>query len=288
MRFAIGTVQFGLNYGVANQRGQVPYDEVVLILEYAKSMGIDTLDTAIAYGQSEVRLGNIGVADWQVITKLPAVPECCENISKWVFDVVYESLNRLKIDKLYALYLHNPNQLLGANGNLIYEALQKLKTDGIVKKIGASIYDPSGLKNIHHQYSIDIVQSPFNIFDSRLIESGWLNRVKNENIELHVRSVFLQGLLLMNSDERPKKFDRWSTLWEKYDKWLEQNYLSRLQACVRYAHSFPEITKIVIGVDSLNHLKEILEAVNGKLIKPESFNINDKELIDPTCWDFLV
>ena len=111
-RLALGTVQFGLNYGIANQQGQVSHDEAKAILDHASAHGIDTLDAAIAYGNSEQRLGEIGVQHWQVVSKLPAIPEGCSDISQWVADSVKESLQRLKIKRLYGLLLHRPQQLL--------------------------------------------------------------------------------------------------------------------------------------------------------------------------------
>jgi aryl-alcohol dehydrogenase-like predicted oxidoreductase len=243
------------------------------------------LDTAISYGDSEKRLGEIGVNDWQIVTKLPAVPQGCKNISSWVTDVVNKSVKRLKVENLYALLLHRPDQLLQANGMLLFQSLEQLKRDGLVNKIGISIYDPEELEEVGERYQFDIVQAPFNIFDRRLVDTGWVNRLKNENIELHVRSIFLQGLLLMNSTDRPDKFTRWSSLWTKYDKWLEQNNVTSLQACLRYALSVLEINKVIVGVDSLKQLQDILAAAMGTALRvPNSIASNDTNLINPTNW----
>lgn len=285
MRLALGTVQLGLNYGIANQSGQVSLDEAKAIIAYSYANGMNTLDTAIGYGDSEQRLGAIGVQDWQIVSKLPAIPGGCGDISQWVADTVNESLQRLKIKCLYGLLLHRPQQLMEHSGDHLYRALLKLKKDRLVQKIGISIYDPAELDILCSGFQLDLVQAPFNIMDSRLIETGWMTRLNEQNIELHVRSVFLQGLLLMNPNDRPKKFHRWSSLWGKYDDWLKQIKLTPLQACLRYALSFSEINKVIIGVDSLIQLKEVLQAAKGTAPPvPDAFRTTDLELINPARW----
>ena len=287
-RIGLGTAQFGLNYGIANRRGQVSHDEAKAILEHARSSGMDTLDTAIAYGDSEQRLGEIGIQDWQVVSKLPAVPEACSDVSQWVTDSLCKSLQRLKVKSLYGLLLHRPQQLLEQDGDRLYQASQQLKHDGLVQKIGVSIYEPAELDALCSRYQFDIVQAPFNIMDRRLIDSGWLSRLAEQGTELHVRSVFLQGLLLMTPSDRPKKFNRWASLWSKLENWLKQTGLTPLQACLRYALSFSEIDKVIIGVDSLNQLKEILQATVGPMPQvPKELLIHDIDLLNPARWAAL-
>lgn len=285
MKLALGTVQFGMNYGIANQQGQVSPKEAKAILDHAWANGMDTLDTAIAYGDSEQRLGDIGVQDWRVVSKLPVVPQGCKDIPTWVENSVRECLQRLKIKNLYGLLLHQPQQLLEVNGDSLYHAMRQLKINGLVQKIGVSVYDPSELDRLCATYKLDLVQAPFNLIDSRLIDSGWLIRLKEQGTELHVRSIFLQGLLLMSSSDRPKKFDRWSSLWLKYDNWLKQVKLTPVQACISHALSFAEISKIVIGVDSLKQLKDILKASATTMLPvPSELHTNDIHLLNPSHW----
>ena len=125
-RLALGTVQFGLRYGVANTSGQVSLDEVTAILQQAWAAGVDTLDTAIAYGESEQRLGEIGVEGWRVVSKLPAMPSDPSDIGGWVEDAVECSLRRLNIDCLYGLLLHRSQQLLEPRGEDLYASLVEL------------------------------------------------------------------------------------------------------------------------------------------------------------------
>lgn len=288
MKLALGTVQFGLGYGIANKQGQVSREDARSILDCAKTGGMDTLDTAIAYGDSERRLGEIGISDWQVVSKLPAVPEACSDVSQWVADALRNSLQRLKIKSLHGLLLHKPQQLLDKDGDKLYRALQQLKHDGLVRKIGVSIYEPAELDALCSRYQFDIVQAPFNIMDRRLIDSGWLSRLAERGVELHARSVFLQGLLLMTPSDRPGKFNRWASLWSSLESWLTHSRLTPLQACLRYAVSFSEINKVVIGVDSLNQLKEILQATAGPMPQvPKELQTRDIDLLNPARWAAL-
>ena len=285
MKLALGTVQFGLTYGVANQRGQVSVDETRAILRHAQSTGIDTLDTAIAYGDSEQRLGEIGVVGWHVVSKLPATPDACRDVSRWVATSVRESLERLRVTNLYGLLLHRPDQLLARDGERLYSALRQLREEGVVEKIGVSIYAPSELDALCGAYQFDLVQAPFNLLDRRLIDTGWLSRLAARHTEVHVRSVFLQGLLLMPEGSRPPAFGRWAPLWTAFDVWLDQARLTPVQACLRDALSFPEISKVIIGVDSLPHLKDILQTADGPAPQiPDTFRTTDPDLLNPARW----
>lgn len=288
MKLALGTVQFGLDYGIANQCGQVSQDEAGAILGHAKAQGIATLDTAINYGNSEQRLGEIGVAGWQVISKLPALPDQCRDVEAWVRGEVQASLERLRITSLRGLLLHRPEQLLGEHGEKIYQALRALKQQGLVEKTGVSIYDPAELDSLTQRFQLDIVQAPFNILDRRLITSGWLDRLAGMGIELHARSVFLQGLLLMSAAKRPSKFNRWQSVWQRWEQWLAETGLTPLQACLRDALAQTGIARVLVGVDSLAQLEEILLAAEGSLPElPETLRCNDIDLINPARWGDL-
>lgn len=287
-RLALGSVQFGMAYGVANQTGAIADAAVSEILTCARKNKITTIDTAIAYGESEQRLGYFGVSDFQVISKLPSVPVGCHDIFNWVSNSYAASLKRLKIKKSYGFLLHYPQDLFEKNGPKLYAAMLELKHSGCVEKIGVSIYDPKELDLLLANYDFDIVQAPFNIFDGRLIETGWLSRLAKKNIELHVRSVFLQGLLLMSKDDRPRKFNRWGQLWAEFDTWMDLHQLTALQACLGYAFSFPEISKIIIGVDSLNHLTQCLKSEIIDIPQPpSSLQCSDLNLLNPSNWNSL-
>ena len=285
-KLAIGTAQFGSVYGVANKAGCVPEDEVHRILVKAKQEGIDMLDTASGYGKSETVLGRDSTNGWKIVSKLGALPGECVNVKEWVVDQVEGSLRRLNVSSLYALLIHNPDQLFESRGREIISALQALKSAGLVKKLGVSIYDSLDLEAISTVIKLDIVQAPLNALDSRLIDSGWSQRLFRQGVEIHVRSVFLQGLLLMKAGSRPEKFQKWSNLWVIWHEWIRANEVTPLQACLRHVLSFPEISKIVVGVESVNQLGEICAAIHGAPVDlPPLFRSNDKELLDPFRWN---
>ena len=288
MKIELGTVQFGIPYGIANSKGQVEQAEVKSILDYAKSSGISSIDTAISYGTSEKCLGEIGLEGFQVITKLPEIPENCGNLKSWVLKHIQNSLTTLSVDSLSGLLLHRPLQLLDSDKRELWPILLQLKTDGYVKKVGFSIYTPDELDNLWDLYKPDLIQAPYSIFDRRLDTSGWLDRLFNENVEVHIRSIFLQGLLLMNKNTRPTKFNKWFKLWRKWDDWLVENNVSPLQAAVSFSMSDNRITKVTVGVDSLDQLKEIICASNNNINKfPRDFNVKDSKLLNPSEWSLL-
>ena len=288
MKIELGTVQFGIPYGIANSKGQVEKKEAKNILDYAKRSGINSIDTAIAYGTSEKCLGEIGLDGFQVITKLPEIPHNYGNLKHWILKHIKNSLSTLSVESLSGLLLHRPSQLLDSDKKELWSILLQLKADGFVKKIGFSIYTPDELDNLWDLYKPDLNQAPYSIFDRRLHTSGWLERLYNENVEVHIRSIFLQGLLLLNKNTRPKKFNKWLGLWNQWDDWLDGNNITALQAAVSFSISDNRITKVTVGVDSLDQLKEIISASNSNINKfPQDLNIGDTKLLNPSEWASL-
>lgn len=287
-KLALGTVQLGQAYGIANKLGQVTRADAKAMLKLALANSINTLDTAIAYGESEACLGEIGTQDFNLVTKLPELPNNCRDVSAWVRQEVIASLNRLGVAEIYGLLLHRPEQLLGPSGADLYKTLQKLKDGGRVKKIGISIYSPSELTLIYPRYSFDLVQAPFNLVDQRFYNSGWLQRLKDDDVEVHTRSAFLQGLLLMTQEDIPDKFSHWGKLWRTWYRWLADHDISAVQACLAFPLSFSEIDRVIVGANSLSQLSEIVSAANDQ----REFNFpdlqcEDENIINPANWNQL-
>lgn len=285
MRIALGTVQFGLPYGIANQAGQVTRQEAKAMLQLASANGIDTLDTAIAYGESEACLGEVGIERFKLVTKLPALPDDCIDVSGWIQRQVAASLARLGVNAVHGLLLHRSEQLLGSNGGALYRALQDLKDSGVVQKIGVSIYAPSELEAISKRFRLDLVQAPLNLVDRRLHTTGWLQRLKNDGTEIHTRSAFLQGLLLMPQAAIPLKFAQWGELWHRWHQWLAEHDVSAVRACLAFPLSFPEVDRMVVGADSVGQLEQIigatLDAVPDDL---PNLRCEEENLINPARW----
>lgn len=281
-RLALGTVQFGLTYGIANESGQVSAAEAARILEVARAAGVDTLDTAIAYGDSEARLGEIGVGGWRVVTKLPPVPREVTDIGGWVDDEVRGSLRRLRVSRLTGLLLHRAADLSERDG--LHAALVRARERGQVEKVGVSIYGPEELDRLA-RIALDLVQAPFNVLDRRLATSGWLRRLHDAGVEVHTRSAFLQGLLLMPAEKRPRYFDRWAPLWRRWDAWLRASGFTALEASLAFALATPGVARVVVGVDSATQLREILAACATRVVAiPDDLSSDDPGLISPVNW----
>jgi len=288
-KLALGTVQFGMPYGVGDESCQVDSREVGNILKLARQSGIDTLDTAISYGESETILGSHGLDGMSVVTKLPEVPLNCKNLTGWMNSRIEESLSRLNVTSLDGVLLHRPQQLLGSSGPRLYDALNSLKKENLVNRIGISIYTVDELELCCKNFEYDLVQAPLSVFDRRLADTGWLQRLHEQGIDVHVRSIFLQGLLLMPKHKRPTRFNRWNHIWNCWERWLEETKQCSLGACLKYVLSRPEIEKVVVGVNSCSNLQEILEtSISDKYFSlPEGLSNIDAELLDPSNWGEL-
>lgn len=288
-RIAIGTAQFGMNYGIANQSGKVPASEAEKILIYAAERGANTLDTAAAYGMSEKVLGAVGIKGWRVISKIPALPPDIADIKGFVQQKVECSLSDLKITKLHGLLIHHCQDFLGTHGETLYQSLVELKKKGLVEKIGISLYDPDVFFQINKKTYFDIIQVPFNLVDRRILESDFIQTLVKNGTELHVRSVFLQGLLLMTKQQRPQKFSKWNPIWDKFHDWLLTENFSALHACLGFVLSFSSVGKFIVGVDTLDQLSEIYTAIQNGVIKdiPNDLVSHDIQLLNPSNWSTL-
>jgi len=288
VNLAIGTVQFGIRYGISNKEGQVNLNKQKEILSYAQKMGIDMLDTAIEYGESEANLGKCGVNNFKLVTKIPPIPNNLINVTEWIEKHVSDAIKRLGLVSLYGLLLHRSDDLLKYDGEVI-RCLKNLKISGVVKKIGVSIYSPHELEKIIDSNSIDIVQSPFSIVDRRVQTTGWLHKLSSLNIEVHARSIFLQGLLLIPKNKLPKKFLKWKELWNKWYTWQADNpRFTPLHACLGFVNDIQNIHRIIIGVENLKQIEEIVNI--KKILEPIDFpNISsdDQELLNPSNWSKL-
>ena len=280
----LGTAQFGMIYGLNNKK-KIPLKTIQLIINEARKNNIKFLDTASSYGDCEKNLGKIGVSDFSIISKVILKNTGIQNPNDWLIKTIKNTLSNLKVKKLYALLIHNP-LFLKKDKKKLFNSLKNLKDIGLVKKIGLSLYSPNDLDELFKEYKIDIVQLPINIIDRRFVKSIWLKRLKENNIEIHARSVFLQGLLLNKSLKKIKYFKKWQKLWNNYYEWIKSNNLKPLNSCLNYVSSIPELTKIVVGVDSYDHLQEILKCKSrSKLVFPEYLQSNDINLVNPSKWE---
>ena len=208
-----------------------------------------------------------------------------KKIKKWLERKTMNSIKNLKIKKLDALLLQNSNSLLGKNGNEIYKSLKDMKIKGLTRKIGISIYDFNTLKEIIKKFKLDLIQAPFNVLDRRLVSKGWLRKLKKNKIEIHVRSIFLQGILLLKHNQLPKKLIKFSKKLMVWENWLKKNKFSSLQVCLSFVLNQRQLDGIVVGYNNTNQLNQILKLkqIKNNFSLP-NLNIKDKKLIDPREW----
>ena len=186
------------------------------------------------------------------------------------------------------MLLHRSQQLLGPKGKDLYQTLGQLKAEGVVQKVGVSIYAPSELDSLLDVCPIDLVQAPFNLIDQRLQSSGWLQKLHDAGVEVNTRSAFLQGLLLMPVTAIPEQFKPWQPLFNTWHNWLLDNNISAAQACIGFVQTHPQIDKIVVGVESIQQLKQLIQAATepANTVWP-NINCSDKHLINPSNWNVL-
>ena len=286
MKLALGTAQFGSQYGIANTTGIVSESDAGDILRYAKQAGFDTIDTAMAYGKSQQYIGNAGISGWKITTKLPEVTGVSVDIEEWVRESLNDSLSALGVKNLAGLILHRPIQLLEPDKADLWPILVDLKNSGVVEKIGYSIYSTNELDLLWDRFKPDLVQAPYNIFDQSLVHTGWMEQLSSCGVEIHVRSIFLQGLLLMPFNSIPEEFKRWSKILAAWDEWITKIGVTRLQAATSFALADSRISRVIVGVDSLRQLKEIVSVVPAReLYYPEHLCCVDEDLINPSRWN---
>ena len=283
-RIVLGGAQLGLPYGILNGGETLSREEVACILNTSVDHGIDSIDTAIAYGQSESIIGATSQNRFKIISKLPPLPVDISNVSEWVHSQVQGSLSRLKCTSLDALLLHRPQDLTGAQGAELYAALGSLIAEKMIHRFGISIYSPDDLEGIIGTFDIHVVQAPLNVFDRRIL--GVTDQLSALNIEVHVRSIFLQGVLIANPKNRPQRFEPWSEHFALFDEWVRSSGVSAMACCIGFALQQPGIAKLVIGTTSAESLDEIMNSIpNSVLEVPTHLQSSVEQLIDPRFWN---
>ncbi len=282
---ALGTANFGLSYGVSNESGQISTDSVADILQFAMQVGIRCLDTAIAYGDSQKVLGSIGLRDWRVISKISSLEPSCKDISGYVGRQIEKMFEDLQVKSIDTVLVHNAQDLIGQNGDQIFLELQKIMQNSLINKIGVSIYDPSDIATISSRYPVDVVQAPLNVLDNRIESSGWLWQLSEHEVEVHARSIFLQGLLVSRELQKTALFQQWCETFKRWNDFSDASGRSDLANCVGHVKSFDRVSQIVVGVDSATQLREIFDAFSSPARRVAGLDCGaDETLINPSKW----
>ena len=289
MKIGIGTVQFGLNYGVSNIQGKTDKNEVTKILQLAHASGIDLIDTAASYGDSESILAKDTAENyWKIVTKTPHFSSLFlsnDDVNQ-LTQSFNQSLNKLGQKNIYGLLLHSCDDLLKPGGELLFNEMMRLKSIGLVEKIGVSIYDKTQIEAILSKFSIDIIQLPINILDQSLLLEGWLEKLKHKDIEVHARSVFLQGLLLMKKKSIPPYFLSVKKNLDEFYKLSKKLSLSQLELALQFVMQIDEIDRVIIGTNNANQLKEILQSkrLNINSVDLSDISVDDQKYTNPSLW----
>ena len=285
MQLCLGTAQFGLSYGITNQKGQVSDDEVKKILSLAFHSDVQLFDTAQAYGTSEQVLGRCWPASMpkRVISKLSA------NSSPEIWESSFQrSLQQLQVEHLEAILLHRASDLLQPNGELLMDWLWSLRSRGLVRLIGVSIYEGEDLLGLPLD-RLQLVQLPLSIYDQRLLHDGSIQKLRKLGLAIHVRSVFLQGLLLQDYSYWPSSLSSEFRLHHKnLQSYLQLQGVSLLEGALAFVRGCEGVEAVLVGVLSVSEFSEILKAWKRVLplqsISFADFAWENKLDLDPRQW----
>ncbi len=291
-RICIGTAQFGMKYGITNQYGVLEKASISSILRLAQKNNIRFLDTASAYGDSEKLIGEVidGEHNFEIITKIPKVPgpPVTDKSIDFITTAFENSLSLLSQSNLYGLLIHHGKDVLMPGGGKILRVLQSFKNSGSVRKIGVSVYSPLELKRILEVFIPDIVQIPISLVDQRFLndEDGILGKIKRKGVEIHGRSIFLQGLLLQEPEGLPPCFSGFKGNIRSIGRMAEHLGLTKLELCLNFALGMQILDKILIGVASVREFEEIIGNNIGAVQKFNYWNfaVNDENFVNPSLW----
>jgi len=251
-KIGLGTVQWGVNYGIANREGMPASKEVGRIMSAARAQGVTVVDTASLYGAAEEVLGQQELSEFRVVTKTPRYSRDLITASDAddLVKVFKRSLDRLRVPSVYGLLAHHANDLFSRGGENLIDAMWRLKRSGYVRRIGVSVYDGRQVDALLKRFTPDIVQLPVNVLDQRLICDGTLPKLQALGVEVHARSAFLQGLLLMPPNELPEYFMPWRKQLENWNAACVDQGILPLHAALSFVCDIAAVNCCVIGVQT--------------------------------------
>lgn len=281
----LGTASFSVGYGVSRANLNLDRKAAMEILQTARALGIKGFDTAPAYGRAEEILGDTLGLDEEFVVSTKIGFDACQDVEK-LNSSVRRSLTLLNVPQIDTLYIHDERSLLSDKSEALIDNLEELRKEGIFRKLGASVYTLTSILEIQRKFpSVEVFQVPENICDRRLRECGELLELSECEYKFVVRSVFLQGLLLMRPEQIPSKLKGATSAVESLSLFAKKHTISVLDLCLAYAQSIPWCDKILIGAASPLQLREISES-QCKLPdtwQKEVIRVPD-EVVDPRKW----
>ena len=287
-KIVLGTAQIDTDYGVAREKSNFNLGNIINI---CKNESIAYLDTAEKYSQAHSRLSNLIKKDFKIITKISFANIEINDLSFKIIEKKIEKLfTSLKSNHIDCILLHETDILKTKYADFLIQKLIQLKDQNKIKKFGISIYEIDELESFY-EIPFDVIQGPLNILDQRIIHSGWLKKISQDNKEFHARSIFLQGLLSQNlKKDIPQKFLKWEAFWNEWFIWHQFNKIKPIQTCLSFIINNKLISKAIIGVDNEEQLNNLIyvckyELLDNNILKSlMKKTINDKYLVNPKNW----
>jgi aryl-alcohol dehydrogenase-like predicted oxidoreductase len=291
-KVCLGTAQLGLPYGIANRTGKPGPDESRAIVQAALEGGITAFDTAPAYGDSETVLGRLlgeAASRVVVVSKIPALDGPWDEaaVAARLRTGVRASLRNLGLSHLPILLFHRFSDVLEGGGVALREAA-RLREEGLVSAVGASVYAPDEAEACLDYPGLEAVQAPFNLADARLPGRDFFRRARALGRTVFARSVFLQGLFLM--DGPPAHLREFAPFRERLNALRTRAGLSWQELALRYALSFDGLASVIVGVETAAQLHDDLAvAARGPLpaaLRDEILALGSapESIIDPRRW----
>ena len=283
-KFILGTANFNGDYGIA-QKKNLELAQIEEILSFAQINNLNHFDTANSYGDAQNILGSLLDYSNPVQIDSKIGNQECGTVES-ILESVQKSLAELKINKLSTLYLHDANSLLGNNKSSTKNGIRKILEMGLADHIGVSVYTLNDLLECKKELpDLSRFQVPENICDRRLSHSEEMLELSRDNNEINVRSIFLQGLLLMPKEAIPKSLSESSKSINDLDLYSKKEAVTRIDLCIAYAKSISWASKIIVGVESITQLKTIFDS-SYKLNNEweESISVVGELIADPRKW----
>jgi aryl-alcohol dehydrogenase-like predicted oxidoreductase len=286
-KLGLGTVQWGLSYGLANQHGVTSPETVTTILAEAERCGVMVLDTASLYGEAEAVLGANPLQAFQVITKTPKflTAGITDEQAYQLSQTFHQSLHRLSAKAIYGLLVHHAGDLIATGGEKLVVAMRELKDKGEVQNIGVSVYDGAQIDAVLKVFKPDIIQLPISVLDQKMLMNGQLARLKQEGVKIHARSVFLQGLLLMPLGEIPIFFDPIRPLLARWHAAAHAQGMTLIQAALSFVRDIPYVDTVLVGVDNLAQFQSCVAdfSIDARF-DASGLACNDPMFVNPALW----
>lgn len=288
-KLILGAAQFSGSYGFDKTKYTLTKKEIKKIFNCMKNNDINFLDTSLEYINVGKKIKLYKTKKVKFITKIKFKNSDLKNKDeKQIKEIIMKRLllskKEMNIEYFHSLLIHNFEILEQSNQKKLFNVLVKLKKNGELGKIGFSIYNFKKLKSSLKKFDPDIIQCPYNIFDRRLDDVDLKKIIRKKKTSIHVRSIFLQGLLLLSPENLPKKFLKWKNKFVKWHNWSKKRGISKVDAIFSFLNSNKNIDKIIFGVQNLNQLNEILNLKIKKIRIPTYLESKDKNLISPNLW----